>query len=124
MYFELLVPSSFLSLICSSFCVFLFFFLALKNNCLTFVLFLTGNPLTLGPDFSTPRLLHDTPTHRITVGYSSPMYIKRQFMEPIKQPFPITAIVMRRNMRSGRKRGGDNVLGKVWRSLEFFTPSG
>ena len=94
MYFELLVPSSFLSLLCSHFCVFLFLSLALKNNCLTFVLLLTGNHLALGPDCS----ILNTPTHLITVGYSSPMYIRRQFMEPIKQPFPITAIVMRRNM--------------------------
>ena len=75
-----------------------FFFLALKNNCLTFVLSPTGNHLALGPDSSIPGFLPNTPTHRITVGYSSPMYIKRQFMEPIKQPFPITAIVMWRNM--------------------------
>ena len=75
MYFELLVPSPFLSLLCSNFCVFLFFSLALKNNYLTFVLLLTGIHLALGPDCSILGLLPNTPTHLITVGNSSPVYI-------------------------------------------------
>lgn len=52
-----------------------------------------------------PRLPHWTPTHRIIVGYSSPVYRKMQLKEAARQPLPSTAREVRTVDRS-REKGG------------------
>lgn len=46
------------------------------------------------------------PTHRITVGYSSPVYRKMQLKEAARQPFPSTAREVRMIVWSREKGMG------------------
>lgn len=70
-----------------------------------------------GSDFSVcrrlsfPKNTHPmpwAPTHRITVGYSSPVYRKIQLKEEARQPFPNTAREVRMivwSREKGMRRG-------------------
>lgn len=58
----------------------------------------------VGKRLSFPRpSMHWAPTHRITVGYSSPVYRKMQLKEAARQPFPSTAREVRMIVWSGEK---------------------
>lgn len=73
----------------------------------------------VGKGLSFPRpSKHGALTHRITVGYNSPVYRKMQLKDAARQPFPSTAREVRMIVWSREKGVGES--GRLEVLLTFF----